>query len=201
MTLPSRHRIQNSSTGGLRRARYLSVTVAPHTTEYLWVSGEEAFVKPECQSEGRTLIFQAGRFIFTTPGPPPSLVRARIAYGRFNYHQHDQASQETKIRGRNTSNLTQPQKWLQWQKNGPDFPHIKSVWDQNCIYALDLSQHQRWMTLVIWRITTCSRLCSNCSHGELQITVLMVIPWFLGHETHDYPRTLVITKKWFCKFY
>ena len=38
MTLPSRHTIQNSNPGGLNRARYLSVTEAPHNTEfYEWM--------------------------------------------------------------------------------------------------------------------------------------------------------------------
>ena len=34
MTLSSRHRIRNSSPGGLGRARYLSVTEAPHNTNF-----------------------------------------------------------------------------------------------------------------------------------------------------------------------
>ena len=36
MTLPSRHRIRNSSPGGLRQrpSLYLSVTKAPHNTEF-----------------------------------------------------------------------------------------------------------------------------------------------------------------------
>ena len=42
MTLPSRHRIQNSSLGGLRPSTAL-VTGAPHNIELLRVSGEETF--------------------------------------------------------------------------------------------------------------------------------------------------------------
>ena len=41
MTLPSRHRIPNSSPGV--RVRYLSVTEAPHNIKSLRVSGEETF--------------------------------------------------------------------------------------------------------------------------------------------------------------
>ena len=43
MTLSSRHRIRNSSPGGLRRARYLSVTEAPHNTNFHTWMGKKQF--------------------------------------------------------------------------------------------------------------------------------------------------------------
>ena len=44
MTLPSRHRIRNSNPGDLGRARYLSVTEAPHNTEfYKWMGKKHYF--------------------------------------------------------------------------------------------------------------------------------------------------------------
>ena len=44
MTLPSRHRIQNSNHGGLRPSTLLLVTEVPHTTKFLRVDGEETFL-------------------------------------------------------------------------------------------------------------------------------------------------------------
>ena len=83
ITLPSRHRIRNSSPGGLRPSTLpLSHggSSAPHNT-YEWslrVSGKKRFVslKTECQSRGRTRdlpSFQADRFITTASAPPPPL--------------------------------------------------------------------------------------------------------------------------------
>ena len=43
MTLFSRHRIRNSSPGGLSRARYLSVTEAPHNTNFHTWMGKKQF--------------------------------------------------------------------------------------------------------------------------------------------------------------
>ena len=43
MTLSSRHRTRNSSPGGLRPARYLSVTEAPHNTDFHTWMGKKHF--------------------------------------------------------------------------------------------------------------------------------------------------------------
>ena len=57
MTLPSGHKIRNSSIGGLTPSTLLSVTEVPHNTESSQVSGEETFVslKPEYQSGSYTV--------------------------------------------------------------------------------------------------------------------------------------------------
>ena len=67
------------------RARYLLVTHAPHTTESLGVSGEEAFVslKLECQREGRTCDPRLqGRQLYPLPRAsscwPPGAILANI---------------------------------------------------------------------------------------------------------------------------
>ena len=81
ITLPSRHRIRNSSPGDLSPSTLLlshGGSSAPHNT-YEWslrVSGKESFVslKPECQSGGRTRdlpTFQADRFITTASATLP----------------------------------------------------------------------------------------------------------------------------------
>ena len=87
ITLPSRHKIQNSSSGGLRPST-LSLSQerssVPHNT-YEWSlrgSGKESFVslKPECQSGGRSRdlpTFQADRFITTASAPNASPPRPR----------------------------------------------------------------------------------------------------------------------------
>ena len=75
MTLPFRHRIQNSSPGGLRqKARYLSVTEVLRNTEYLLVSGEETFCffetgRPVWGSSTRSPTFLAGNFKHCTKAP------------------------------------------------------------------------------------------------------------------------------------
>ena len=73
MTLSSRDRLRNSSPGGLRPARYLSVTEAPHNIESLRVSRKEALsLLLERQSGVRTrdlrLVKQAA--LTNAPGPP-----------------------------------------------------------------------------------------------------------------------------------
>ena len=82
MTLPSRHRIRNSSPGGLRPSTLPlrhGGSSAPHNT-YEWslqVSGEETIVSltPECESRGQIRDlpnFQAERFITTASAPRPN---------------------------------------------------------------------------------------------------------------------------------
>ena len=62
--------------GVLGRARYFSVTEAPHNIEYLRVSGEETFCffgtwMPKWGSNPRSPTFQAGSFNHCTRAPAP----------------------------------------------------------------------------------------------------------------------------------
>ena len=70
MTLPSMHRIRNSSPGGMR-----PVIEAPHNIESLRVSREETFFfdnwRQEQGSKPRSLTFQAGSSNHRSPSPPP----------------------------------------------------------------------------------------------------------------------------------
>ena len=68
MTVPSRHRIQNSSLAVWGRTRYLSVTEAPHTIESLRVSLFETWM-PERWSNPRSPTFKAGSFNHCTRAP------------------------------------------------------------------------------------------------------------------------------------
>ena len=54
MTLPSRHRIRNSTLEVWGRARYLSVTEAPHNNEfYEWMGKEHSLFLLSCESRQR----------------------------------------------------------------------------------------------------------------------------------------------------
>ena len=73
MTLTSRHKIRNSSPEVWGRERYLSVTEAPHNTEFYTWMGKKHFVSfkpPIPGTEPRTLAWKAA-VLTTTLGPPP----------------------------------------------------------------------------------------------------------------------------------
>ena len=74
MTLSSRHRIQNSSPGGLRPSTLPPVTEAPHDTESLQVSGKKYFVSIEIEDQSgartRDLRLSKQTALTTVPGPP-----------------------------------------------------------------------------------------------------------------------------------
>ena len=74
ITLPSKHKIRNSSPGGLGRVRYLSE--APHNIKSLRVSREGTFfvsLKPKSQNgfRNRDLRLSKQAALTTAPGPPP----------------------------------------------------------------------------------------------------------------------------------
>ena len=86
MTLSSRHRIRALAVWG--RARYLSVTEAPHNTDFHTWMGKKHFLfsykPPRPGTEPRTLAWKAA-VLTTTLGPPPGEVeqiereRGRVA--------------------------------------------------------------------------------------------------------------------------
>ena len=107
VTLPSRHRIRNSSPGALRPSTLLlshGGSNAPHNTYEcsLRVSGEEIFVslKPECQSGGRIrdlTTFQGEHFIATASAPRPN--RSNWEYTNSKERLAKMSVKKTKIRG------------------------------------------------------------------------------------------------------
>ena len=80
MTLPPRHRIRNSSSGVWGRARCLSVTEAPHNTEFYKWMGKKHFCFFQTAETGKQTpnsIAWKAAVLTTTLGPPPSGFESR----------------------------------------------------------------------------------------------------------------------------
>ena len=96
MTLSSRHRIRNSSPGGLEgRARYLSVTEATHNTDFHTWMGKKHFLfisnRRDRDNLPRTLAWKAA-VLTTTLGPPPNKHETTRERGLTLYHHRLNAS-------------------------------------------------------------------------------------------------------------
>ena len=88
MTLPSRHRIRNSSPGGLRPS---TLPLGHGGSPQYWLShvdGEETFFvsfkPPRSGTEPRTLAWKAA-VLTTTPGPPPPVDSTQESFIQYIY--------------------------------------------------------------------------------------------------------------------